>query len=82
PELRSLKLWYCEVDLRHPTPDMAKRIRCVSRQLGMLSSLRELNLRSSPLSGNLRHILCDLQAPLESLELGSCSLLPTDLAFL
>ncbi|XP_062348429.1 leucine-rich repeat-containing protein 14-like [Cinclus cinclus] len=82
PELRSLKLWYCDVDLRHPTPDMAKRIRCVSRQLGMLSSLRELNLRSSPLSGNLCHILCDLQAPLESLELAFCSLLPTDLAFL
>ncbi|RMC22572.1 hypothetical protein DUI87_00423 [Hirundo rustica rustica] len=48
----------------------------------MLPGLRELNLGSSRLSGNLRQILCDLQAPLESLELAFCSLVPADLAFL
>ncbi|KAM7071227.1 leucine-rich repeat-containing protein 14-like [Acridotheres tristis] len=82
PELRSLKLRYSNVDLRHLTPESANGIRRVAKQLGMLPSLRELNLGSSQLSGNLRQILCDLQAPLESLELGSCSLAPADLAFL
>ncbi|XP_074390303.1 leucine-rich repeat-containing protein 14-like [Zonotrichia albicollis] len=82
PELRSLKLQYSNVDVRRPTPESAIGIRCLARQLGMLPSLRELNLGSSRLSGNLRQILCDLQAPLESLELAFCSLVPADLAFL
>ncbi|NXD46219.1 LRC14 protein, partial [Copsychus sechellarum] len=82
PELRSLKFRYSNVDVRHLTPESAMTIRCVARQLGMLPSLQELSLGSSQLSGNLHQILCDLQAPLESLELGYCSLLPTDLAFL
>ncbi|TRZ10232.1 hypothetical protein HGM15179_016875 [Zosterops borbonicus] len=82
PELRSLKLQYSNVDVRRPTPESAIGIRCLAGQLGMLPSLRELNLGSSRLSGNLRQILCDLQAPLESLELAFCSLVPADLAFL
>ncbi|XP_056371583.1 leucine-rich repeat-containing protein 14-like [Oenanthe melanoleuca] len=82
PELRSLKFRYSKVDVRHLTPESAMTIRSVARQLGMLPSLRELNLGSSQLSGNLHQILCDLQAPLESLELGYCSLLPADLTFL
>uniref|UniRef100_A0A8C5TBF4 Leucine-rich repeat-containing protein 14 n=1 Tax=Malurus cyaneus samueli TaxID=2593467 RepID=A0A8C5TBF4_9PASS len=82
PELRSLKLQYSNVDVRRPTPESAIGIRCLAGQLGMLPSLRELNLGSSRLSGNLRQILCDLQSPLESLELAFCSLLPADLAFL
>uniref|UniRef100_A0A8C3XZZ9 Leucine-rich repeat-containing protein 14 n=1 Tax=Catharus ustulatus TaxID=91951 RepID=A0A8C3XZZ9_CATUS len=82
PELRSLKVRYSNVDVRHLMPKSAMRIRSVARQLGMLPSLRELNLGSSQLSGNLRQILCDLQAPLESLELAFCSLVPADLAFL
>ncbi|KFO61772.1 Leucine-rich repeat-containing protein 14, partial [Corvus brachyrhynchos] len=77
-----LKLQYSNVDVRRPTPESAIGIRCLAGQLGMLPSLRELNLGSSRLSGNLRQILCDLQAPLESLELAFCSLLPADLAFL
>ncbi|KAI1243688.1 Leucine-rich repeat-containing protein 14, partial [Lamprotornis superbus] len=111
PELRSLKLQYSNVDVRRPTPESAIGIRCLAGQLGMLPSLRELNLGSSRLSGNLRQILwlnftileilpslsdamipgfhclnipmiLDLQAPLESLELAFCSLVPADLAFL
>ncbi|XP_063031455.1 leucine-rich repeat-containing protein 14-like [Melospiza melodia melodia] len=82
PELRSLKLQYSNVDVRRPTPESAIGIRCLAGQLGMLPGLRELNLGSSRLSGNLRQILCDLQAPLESLELAFCSLVPADLAFL
>ncbi|NXB53722.1 LRC14 protein, partial [Leucopsar rothschildi] len=82
PELRSLKLQHSKVDVRHLTTESDIRILCVARKLGMLPSLRELNLGSSRLSGNLRQILCDLQAPLESLELAFCSLVPADLAFL
>ncbi|NWS83982.1 LRC14 protein, partial [Toxostoma redivivum] len=82
PELRSLKLQHSNVHLQHLTPESAMRIRCVAKQLGMLPRLQELNLRSSRLSWNLHKILCDLQAPLESLELASCSLVPADLDFL
>ncbi|XP_032930261.1 leucine-rich repeat-containing protein 14-like [Catharus ustulatus] len=57
PELRSLKLRYRNWDVQHPTPESAIRIRGVARQLGMLPSLRELNLRSTQLSGNLCQIL-------------------------
>ncbi|NWS85162.1 LRC14 protein, partial [Toxostoma redivivum] len=63
------------------TPESATRIS-VSRQLGMLPCLWELKLGSPQFSGNLRHILGDLRAPLESLEMDSCSLLPDDFAFL
>ncbi|NXQ51301.1 LRC14 protein, partial [Catharus fuscescens] len=79
---RSLKFQYSNLNVQHPTSESAIRIRGVARQLGMLRSLRELNLRSTQLSGNLCQILCDLQAPLESLELPSCSLIPADLDFL
>ncbi|NXC92097.1 LRC14 protein, partial [Cercotrichas coryphoeus] len=79
---RSLKVQCNDVDVQHLTPESAVTIRDVARQLGMLPGLRELNLEYSRISGNLRQILRDLQAPLESLELAYCSLLPTDLAFL
>ncbi|XP_077637848.1 leucine-rich repeat-containing protein 14 [Lonchura striata] len=82
PQLRSLKLQYSNVDVRRPTLESAVGIRCLAGQLGMLPGLRELNLGSSRLSGNLRQILGELRAPLESLELAFCSLLPADLAFL
>ncbi|NXB53720.1 LRC14 protein, partial [Leucopsar rothschildi] len=82
PELRSLRLRDSNVDLRDLTPQLASRIRCVARQLGMLPNLRELDLGYSRFSRNLHQILGDLQAPLESLELAFCSLVPADLAFL
>ncbi|KAM7070226.1 leucine-rich repeat-containing protein 14-like [Acridotheres tristis] len=82
PELRSLELCYRNVNLQYPKPEKANGIRCVAKQLGMLPGLRELKLGSFQLSGNLCQLLCDLQAPLESLELASCSLVPADLAFL
>ncbi|NXD46239.1 LRC14 protein, partial [Copsychus sechellarum] len=82
PELRSLSLLGISMYVRQLTPESANGIRDIARQLGMLPSLRELNLRSTWLSGNLHQILCDLQAPLESLDLGYCSLVPDDLTFL
>ncbi|XP_056371582.1 leucine-rich repeat-containing protein 14-like [Oenanthe melanoleuca] len=80
PELRSLKLWH--MDRQHPTPESAMRMHCMARHLGMLPSLWDLNLGPAQLPGNLSQILCDLQAPLESLELPFCNLLPIDLTFL
>ncbi|NXE86005.1 LRC14 protein, partial [Cochlearius cochlearius] len=57
-------------------------LRCFAAQLGRLPGLKELDLGSSRLSGKLRQLLGDLRAPLESLELAFCSLLPGDFAFL
>ncbi|XP_005062447.1 PREDICTED: leucine-rich repeat-containing protein 14-like isoform X2 [Ficedula albicollis] len=81
-ELRSLKLQDIGMYGRHLRPEPANATHDVGRQLGMLSSLRELNLTGTGLSGNLSQILCDLQDQLESLELAFCSLLPADLTFL
>ncbi|NWI48850.1 LRC14 protein, partial [Calyptomena viridis] len=79
---RSLRLPYSNVDVRRLTPESELGIQCLAGELGKLPSLKELNLGSSRLSGNLRQILCELQGPLESLELALCSLLPTDFSFL
>ncbi|NWX13436.1 LRC14 protein, partial [Aegotheles bennettii] len=57
-------------------------IRCLATLLGTLPRLRELNLDSSRLSGELRGLLGELRNPLEILELAFCSLLPSDLSFL
>ncbi|NWI59453.1 LRC14 protein, partial [Calyptomena viridis] len=54
---RSLKLQYSNVDVRRTTPELVLGIRCLARELGKLPSLRELNLGSSRLSGNLRQVL-------------------------
>ncbi|XP_056371672.1 leucine-rich repeat-containing protein 14-like isoform X1 [Oenanthe melanoleuca] len=83
PELRSLKLQDIGMYGQHLRPESPNGIRDVGRQLGMLSSLRELNLAGTRgISGNLSQILCDLQDRLESLELSYCSLHPADLTFL
>ncbi|NXT34101.1 LRC14 protein, partial [Pelecanoides urinatrix] len=81
-DLLSLKLPYSNVDVRRLAAGTDAGLRRLAAQLGRLPRLRELNLGSSRLSGKLRQLLGDLQAPLESLELAFCSLLPADLAFL
>ncbi|NWH68176.1 LRC14 protein, partial [Geococcyx californianus] len=82
PHLLSLKLPYSNVDVRRLTVGMDPGFRSLAAQLGVLPSLKELNLGSSRLSGHLRQLLSDLRVPLESLELPFCSLLPGDFAFL
>ncbi|NXK70760.1 LRC14 protein, partial [Sylvietta virens] len=82
PELRSLKLQDSYVDLRRPTRESDTRIQRLAGQLGMLPRLQELSLGHSRLSGNLHQILGNLQAPLESLDLAFCFLVPADFAFL
>ncbi|NXV39598.1 LRC14 protein, partial [Rissa tridactyla] len=81
-DLLSLKLPYSNVNVRRWTAGTEAGLRCLAAQLGRLPRLKELNLGSSRLSGKLRQLLGDLQAPLESLELAFCYLLPGDLAFL
>ncbi|NWT10090.1 LRC14 protein, partial [Vireo altiloquus] len=54
---RSLKLKDSDINLQHLTPELTSGIQCLARQLGMLPSLRELNLSFSELSGNLHQIL-------------------------
>ncbi|NXL05981.1 LRC14 protein, partial [Mesembrinibis cayennensis] len=81
-DLLSLKLPYSNVDVRRPAAGTDAGLRCLAAQLGRLPCLQELNMGSSRLSGKLRQLLGDLQAPLASLELAFCYLLPGDLAFL
>uniref|UniRef100_A0A4X2K008 Leucine rich repeat containing 14 n=1 Tax=Vombatus ursinus TaxID=29139 RepID=A0A4X2K008_VOMUR len=50
--------------------------------MSKLKRLKELNLGTSWLSGQLRQLLSGLQCPLESLELPVCYLLPVDLSYL
>ncbi|XP_075271536.1 leucine-rich repeat-containing protein 14 isoform X2 [Opisthocomus hoazin] len=80
PDLLSLKLPYSNVDVRRAPADAG--LGQLAAQLGRLPGLKELDLGSSRLSGKLRQLLGDLRAPLESLELAFCRLLPGDLAFL
>ncbi|KAM9023068.1 leucine-rich repeat-containing protein 14 [Ara ararauna] len=82
PDLLSLKLPYSNVDVRRHAAGADASFRRLSTHLGKLQALRELNLGSSRLSGKLRQLLRNLEAPLESLELAFCYLLPGDLAFL
>uniref|UniRef100_A0A8C8BHM6 Leucine-rich repeat-containing protein 14 n=1 Tax=Otus sunia TaxID=257818 RepID=A0A8C8BHM6_9STRI len=81
-ELVSLKLPYSNVDVRRLAPGTDTGLRQLAVQLGRFPCLKELNFGSSRLSGSLRQLLSDLQAPLESLELAFCYLLPGDFAFL
>ncbi|NWS63635.1 LRC14 protein, partial [Chunga burmeisteri] len=81
-DLLSLRLPYSNVDVRRLVVGTDADLRCLAAQLGRLPYLKELNLGSSRLSGKLRQLLGDLRAPLESLELAFCYLLPGDLAFL
>ncbi|XP_075067696.1 leucine-rich repeat-containing protein 14 [Mixophyes fleayi] len=80
--LQSLKLPYSNIDVRRLSPAMEEAMQNFASQIGQLSSLKELNLGSSRLSGRLRQLLGCLNTPLESLELAFCYLLPVDLYYL
>ncbi|XP_048215069.1 leucine-rich repeat-containing protein 14 [Perognathus longimembris pacificus] len=80
--LASLRLHYVHGDSRQPSVDGEDNFRYVLAQMGRFTSLRELSIGSSLLSGKLDQLLSTLQSPLESLELAFCALLPEDLHFL
>ncbi|XP_040208397.1 leucine-rich repeat-containing protein 14-like [Rana temporaria] len=77
--LRSVKLTFCINSIQRLKHDTMKKFATL---IGQLSSLKELNLGYSFLSGCLQQLLGGIQEPLESLELGYCNLLPVDLYYL
>ncbi|XP_069477877.1 leucine-rich repeat-containing protein 14 isoform X1 [Ambystoma mexicanum] len=82
PSLLSLKLPYNNIDVRRLSVEMEKGLQSFATEIGRLSSLKELNLGASRLSGRLRQLLGGLNNPLESLELAFCHLLPSDISYL
>ncbi|KAL1006791.1 hypothetical protein UPYG_G00077160 [Umbra pygmaea] len=82
PTLTSLRLHYCNLDVRRDTPDQEEAMKCMSHGLGRLSQLRRLSLTALRLPGHLRKLLSSLSLPLEVLELPYLSLTPADLSYL
>nr|XP_006634287.1 PREDICTED: leucine-rich repeat-containing protein 14-like [Lepisosteus oculatus] len=82
PELRSLRLHYCNLDLRRHQPGQEVELCKIARGLGALGSLRRLSMTALRLSGHLRLLLSSLSQPLEVLELPYFSLTPADLSYL
>uniref|UniRef100_A0A3Q2P860 Leucine-rich repeat-containing protein 14B n=1 Tax=Fundulus heteroclitus TaxID=8078 RepID=A0A3Q2P860_FUNHE len=82
PRLSSLRLHYCNLDLRRDNPGQEELLRELSRGLADLQELRQLSLTALRLPGQLRVLLSSLPQPLEVLELPYLSLSPTDLAYL
>ncbi|KAM4543685.1 leucine-rich repeat-containing protein 14 [Fundulus diaphanus] len=82
PGLNSLRLHYCNLDLRRDNPGQEELLRELSRGLANLQELRQLSLTALRLPGQLRVLLSSLPQPLEVLELPYLSLSPTDLAYL
>uniref|UniRef100_A0A1A8DUJ7 Leucine-rich repeat-containing protein 14B n=1 Tax=Nothobranchius kadleci TaxID=1051664 RepID=A0A1A8DUJ7_NOTKA len=82
PELNSLRLHYCNLDIRRDHLGQEDVLRDLSQGLAQLRELRRLSLTALRLPGQLRVLLSSLSQPLEILELPYLSLSPTDLAYL
>ncbi|KAG7224986.1 hypothetical protein INR49_014903 [Caranx melampygus] len=82
PALNSLRLHYCNLDLRRDQPGQEDALRDLSQGLSQLKELRRLSLTALRLPGQLRVLLSSLPQPLEILELPYLSLSPADLAYL
>uniref|UniRef100_A0A3B5M5F5 Uncharacterized protein n=1 Tax=Xiphophorus couchianus TaxID=32473 RepID=A0A3B5M5F5_9TELE len=82
PQLNSLRLHYCNLDIRRDNLGQEGVLRDLSRGLSNLQELRQLSLTALRLPGQLRVLLSSLPQPLEVLELPYLSLSPADLAYL
>ncbi|XP_061521813.1 leucine-rich repeat-containing protein 14 [Phycodurus eques] len=82
PDLSSLCLHYCNLDLRRDRPGQEAALRDLSRGLAQLRGLQRLSLTALRLPGQLRVLLSSLPQPLEVLELPYLSLSAADLAYL
>ncbi|XP_043960264.1 leucine-rich repeat-containing protein 14 [Gambusia affinis] len=82
PELNSLRLHYCNLDIRRDNFAQEGLLRDLSQGLSNLQELRQLSLTALRLPGQLRVLLSSLPQPLEVLELPYLSLRPADLAYL
>uniref|UniRef100_A0A3Q3AM65 Leucine-rich repeat-containing protein 14B n=1 Tax=Kryptolebias marmoratus TaxID=37003 RepID=A0A3Q3AM65_KRYMA len=81
PELNSLRLHYCNLDIRRDHLGQEEVLRDLSQGLAQLKELRRLSLTALRLPGQLR-LLLSLPQPLEIMELPYLSLSPADLAYL
>ncbi|KAJ8010227.1 hypothetical protein DPEC_G00072820 [Dallia pectoralis] len=82
PALSSLRLHYCNLDIRRDMADQQGALRDMSLGLGRLVHLCCLSLTALRLPGHLRMLLSSLSQPLEVLELPYLSLTPADLSYL
>uniref|UniRef100_A0A096LV49 Leucine-rich repeat-containing protein 14B n=1 Tax=Poecilia formosa TaxID=48698 RepID=A0A096LV49_POEFO len=82
PELNSLRLHYCNLDIRRDNFGQEGVLRDLSQGLSNLQELRQLSLTALRLPGQLRVLLSSLPQSLEVLELPYLSLSPADLAYL
>ncbi|XP_018615822.2 leucine-rich repeat-containing protein 14 [Scleropages formosus] len=82
PSLSSLRLHYCNLDLRRDVPGQEGMLRDMALGLKELKNLRQLSLTALRLPGHLRMLLSALSQPLEVLELPYLSLTPADLSYL
>ncbi|XP_037549755.1 leucine-rich repeat-containing protein 14 [Nematolebias whitei] len=82
PELNSLRLYHCNLDLRRDRLGQEDVLRDLSQGLAQLKGLRRLSLTGLRLRGQLRVLLSSLPLPLELLELPNLSLSPADFAYL
>ncbi|KAK9971842.1 hypothetical protein ABG768_025189 [Culter alburnus] len=82
PQLHSLRLHYCNLDLQRTQPGQQGALQDMSKGLGSLKRLKRLCLTALRLPGHLRLLLSSLSQPLEVLELPYLCLTSTDLAYL
>uniref|UniRef100_A0A8C8LRN1 Leucine-rich repeat-containing protein 14 n=1 Tax=Oncorhynchus tshawytscha TaxID=74940 RepID=A0A8C8LRN1_ONCTS len=82
PMLSSLRLHYCNLDIRRDMAGQEGAMKDMSQGLGKLSQLRRLSLTALRLPGHLRMLLSSFPQPLEVLELPYLSLTPADLSYL
>uniref|UniRef100_A0A671MKG9 Si:ch73-174h16.4 n=1 Tax=Sinocyclocheilus anshuiensis TaxID=1608454 RepID=A0A671MKG9_9TELE len=82
PQLHSLRLHYCNLDLQRTQPGQHGALQDMSKGLGSLKRLKRLCLTELRLPGHLRLLLSSLSQPMEVLELPYLCLTSTDLVYL
>ncbi|XP_028317338.1 leucine-rich repeat-containing protein 14B [Gouania willdenowi] len=82
PKLQSLTLPAGALDVRRLGSNEEDLLATLGRQLAQLSSLTQLCIGFSTLTGHLRRLLSPLNTPLQTLELANCSLNRLDMTYL
>ncbi|CAJ1083497.1 leucine-rich repeat-containing protein 14 [Xyrichtys novacula] len=82
PKLKSLTLPAGALDVRRLGSDEEDLLATIGNQLAQLSSLTELCIGFSTLTGHLRRLLNPLNTPLQSLDLANCCLSRVDMTYL
>ncbi|XP_017282167.1 leucine-rich repeat-containing protein 14B [Kryptolebias marmoratus] len=82
PKLQSLTLPAGALDVRRLGSDEEDLLATIGNLLGEISSLTELYVGFSTLTGHLRRLLYPLNTPLQRLELANCCLSRVDMTYL